>query len=37
MKVWSESWDFPMDSLLAGQRIVAARVVEAVRGRLNRP
>jgi TolB-like protein len=35
--VWSESWDFPMDSLLAGQRIVAARVVEAVRGRLNRP
>ena len=33
--VWSESWDFPMDSLLAGQRIVAGRVVEAVRGRLS--
>jgi TolB-like protein len=32
--VWSESWDFPMDSLLAGQRIVAGKVVEAVRARL---
>jgi TolB-like protein len=33
--VWSESWDFPMDSLLAGQRIVASKVVEAVRARLD--
>jgi len=33
--VWTESWDFPVDSLLAAQRSVAAKVAEAVRGRLN--
>jgi serine/threonine-protein kinase len=35
--VWSESWDFPMDSLLAGQRTVAGRVVEAVRKAVANP
>jgi serine/threonine-protein kinase len=32
--VWSESWDFALDSLLPAQRTVAARVAEAVRTRL---
>ncbi len=35
--LWSESWDFSVDSLLPAQRTVAARVVEAVRGRLQQP
>jgi TolB-like protein len=32
--VWSESWDFVLDSLLPAQRTVAARVAEVVKQRL---
>ncbi|MGH7562230.1 MAG: protein kinase domain-containing protein [Gemmatimonadales bacterium] len=35
--VWSDHWDFSTDSLLAAQRMVAERVREAVRGRMQRP